>query len=104
MNDPYYQSLEKQLQDLRFKVHDTMDNPNDPMARVIHNEIQKAEDLAQEGHNLRSIEERIRTVQRQLQQSQHAQTNGRIMSVEHSEAFYHHLERMRNDMRRHPHF
>ena len=104
MIDPYHSQLERQLRDIRFQVHDSFDNPNDPMARVIHNELQKAEDMAQNGHNLRSIEDKLKTVQRQLQQSQHAQPDQRMMNSEHSEAFYHQMERMRMDMRRHPHY
>lgn len=104
MLDPYHSQLERQLRDLRFDVNDRFDNPNHPMARVIHNELQKAEDMAQGGHNLRSIEDRLKTVQRQLQQSQYAQPQDRVMNSDHSEAYYHHLERMRMDMRRHPRY
>lgn len=104
MADDYHRNLERQLRDLRFDVHDRFDNPNDPTARVIHNELQRAEDMAQSGHNLRSIEDRIKTVQRQLQQSQNVSSAQRAMNPEHSEAFYHQMERMRMDMRRHPRY
>ncbi len=102
--DDYHRNLEQQLRDLRFDVHDRFENPNDPAARVIHNELQKAEDMAQNGHNLRSIEDRLKMVQRQLQQSQHVRHDQRVMDVQHSEAFYHQMERMRMDMRRHPRY
>ncbi len=104
MLDPYHAGLERQLRAMRLKLHDTYDRPNDPMARVIHNELQKAEDMAQTGHNLRSIEDRLKVVQRQLQQSQNVQPHERIMNPEHSEAYYHSLERMRMDMRRQQHY
>ena len=102
--DEYHSQLERQLRDLRFHVHDRFDNPNHPTARLIHNEIQKAEDLAQSGHGLRSIEDKLKVVQRQLEQSQRMQPSERVMSVDHSEEFFHQMERMRNDMRRHPHY
>lgn len=104
MADDYHKNLERQLRDFRFDVNDRFDNPNDPVARVIHNELQKAEDMAQSGQNLRSIEDRLKTVQRQLQQSQNLNAERRIINPEHSEAFYHQMERMRMDMRRHPRY
>lgn len=102
MLDDYHSQLERQLRDLRFDVHDRFDNPNHPTARLIHNEIQKAEDMAQGGHNLRSIEDKLKIVQRQLQQTQEYHPSERVISPDHSEAFYHQMERMRMDMRRHP--
>lgn len=104
MADDYHRNLERQLRSLRDDVRDRFDKPNDPTARIIHNELQKAEDMAQTNQNLRSIEDRIKTVQRQLQQSQNVQPDLRVMNPEHSEAFYHQMERMRNDMRRHPRY
>lgn len=104
MLDNYHGNLERQLRDMRFQVHDTFDRPNDPMARAIHSELQKAEDMAQSGHSLRSIEDRLKVVQHQLQQSQYAQPHERIMSADHSEAFYHNLEQVRMNMRQHPHY
>lgn len=104
MQDPYHSQLEQKLRDLRYDVNDRFDNPNHPMARVVHNELQKAEDMAQGGQNLRSIEDRLKTVQRTLQQSQNTASEQRMMNPEHSEAFYHQMERMRMDMRRHPRF
>jgi hypothetical protein len=104
MNDPYHIQLERQLRDVRMKVHDSMDRPNDPMANVIRNELQKAEDMAQNGHNLRSIEDRLKIAQRTFQQSQNVQAHERIMNPEHSEAFYHNLEQIRMNMRRQSHY
>lgn len=104
MLDNYHGQLERQLRDLRLDVHDRFDNKNHPTARLIHNELQKAEDMAQGGHNLRSIEDKLKIVQRQLEQSQRVQPHEQIMNIDHSEAFFHQMERMRTDMRQHPHY
>jgi hypothetical protein len=104
MLDNYHSQLERQLRDLRFDVHDRFDDRNHPTARLIHNELQKAEDMAQGGHNLRSIEDKLKIVQRQMEQDQRLQPHERVMNTDHSEAFFHQMERMRQDMRRHPHY
>ncbi|MCA9331372.1 hypothetical protein KC968_00350 [Candidatus Saccharibacteria bacterium] len=102
--DDYHRNLERQLQDLRFKVHDSFDNINHPTARLISNELKNAEDAAQGNQNLRSIEDRLKVVQRQLQQSQQLNSQERFINPDHSDQFYHHLENMRMDMRRQPHY
>lgn len=102
--DDYHRNLERQLQSLRFKVHDRFDNVNHPTARLINNELQKAEDAAQGNQNLRSIEDRLKVVQRQLQQSQNLGSQERFIDPNHSNQFYDHLEDIRMDMRRQTHY
>lgn len=102
--EEYYQKLEMQLRSLRLKVKDNMDNPNHPMAKTIYNGLQSSEDAAQGNQNLRSIEDRLKQVQRQLQQSQNADSSDRFISSSDSEKFYEAIEDIRNDIRRQPHY
>lgn len=104
MADPYYQNLERSLRDMRLRVHDSFDNPSDPRARVIHNELEKAENMAQGQQHLRSIEDRLKSAQNLLSQVERDPEHARIMNVSHAEQHFHNLEHMRMNMRQHPRY
>ena len=104
MADPYYQNLERTLRDMRFHVHDTFERASDPRAQIIARQLEQAENMAQSQHNLRGIEDRIKSAQNLLKQVEHAPEHDRVMNVSHAEAHFHNLEHLRMDIRRQPHY
>jgi len=104
MADAYYQNLERTLRETRMHVHDSFSNPGDPRARVIYNELEKAENMAQGQQHLRSIEDHLKSVQTLLRQAEHDPSDNRVMNIGHADAHYHNLEHLRMDIRRQPHY
>jgi hypothetical protein len=102
MNDVYHQEVERWARQQREHFHDRVDDRNHPMARIIHQNIQKIEDAAQAGHNIRSLHDQIRVVERQMEQAKH--TPSGFMTVDHAESMYHNFRGMAESLRRHPHF
>jgi len=100
--EQYYRPLYDQARNLQFRVHDVMDDPNHPMAQSLRTEVQKLTDDLNQQRNPRDIESRIRIIQNSLMQAQHSGAN--FMSVNDSSDLNHNFERMREDVRRMPHY
>ncbi len=98
----YYQPLYQRARDLQFKVHDAMGDQNHPMARTLRNEVQHLTDDLEMQKNPRDIENRIKTIQHTLLESQN--TSGSVMNVDHSANLHRNYELMRVDVRRLPHY
>jgi len=95
--DPRYQNFHNQVRQLQFRFHDVLDKPDHPEAQTIRSALQHLEDDVQSGKNPNSIEERIKTAQRQLQQARHA--SDPIMDASNNVELYEDLEHMRRDIR-----
>jgi len=100
--DVYHQEVEKWAKQQRDHFHDRADDRNHPTARMIYRNIQKIEDAAQAGHNLRSLHDQIQVVERQMEQAKH--TPSGFMSTDHAQDMYHNFRNMSDSLRRHPHY
>jgi hypothetical protein len=102
MNDVYHQELERWGRQQRDLFHDRADNRNHPMAHMVYKNLQDIEDMAQQGHNLRTIHDKMEATQRILDQGRRA--GNPFMNADHSMELYHTLEHKRNEIKQHPHF
>jgi len=102
MANVYNQEVEHWARQQRDHFHDRVNVNQDPRARMIYQEIERIENMAQSGHTLRSIHDQMQGVQRQLLQAQHS--NQPLMPADHSVELYHNFETMRNNLRRNTHF
>ncbi len=93
-----YNDFHKQSRDLENKIHDAIDNHDNPNARVLREEFRMLSEDFEQNKNPRSIENRINTIQQQLMQSQHSTHN--FMSVDHSMNFHHQMQGMRMNIRK----
>lgn len=100
---PYYQPFHQQVRDLQFKFHDVADqNQNHPSVNLLRNEFRQLEADIETGKHPRSVENRIHTIQRQIDMAQ--RMNERLMSPEHTDHFHDRLEGMRMNLRKLPHY
>lgn len=102
--DDYHQHVERQIQDMKQRMHLVYRDPNNPTARVIHHELQKAEDAARGRHDLRHVEERLKVAQNQIDRARYMPEGSQIMHQDYADHFHHNIEDMRNDMRRRANF
>ena len=94
--DPNYQPLYNQAKDMQFKFQDLLGHTN-PTATVLHNEVkQLVTDLELNKHP-RDIENRIQTIQHQMNQVEHQGAN--LMTYEHAHGINHDFEQMRQTVR-----
>lgn len=103
MVQPYYQPFYQKARELQFKFHDVADqNQSHPSVNLLRHEFRQLEADIESGKHPRTVENRIHTIQRQIDQAQ--RMNQRLMSYEHTDHFHDNLERMRMDLRRLPHY
>lgn len=103
MSDVYHQELEHQAREHKQHFHDQVGgNLDHPTARLIYNNMQRVEDMAQQGHNLRGIRDQIRTTERLIEQAKH--TPSGYISTEHANDTYHRLRNWGDEIGRHPDF
>lgn len=100
--DPYYKPFHKEAEDLRFKFHDALDDPNHPTAHVIRRELDELKADIENGKAPRAVENRARTIQRLVRQAEREQQ--RVISTDHTNYFHERLEDFSNNMRKHPHY
>ncbi len=100
MIDTQYHPLFDQAMDLQFKFHDFSAGQasHHPEARVIQNEIHQLVQDITVMRNPHSLEERIKTIQNQLKQTQH--TKDPFMNYEHHDFMYDNFEHMRGQLRK----
>jgi hypothetical protein len=102
--DTFYQPFHKQAVDLQYKFHDMVDDPNHPEARALQHEIhQLVEDIESSKHP-RAIEDRVKVIQRQLDQTRLRNAPKPVLNHNENQAMYHSYEQMRHDLRQLPHF
>ena len=94
--DADYQPFLRQAVDLQYKFHDVIDQPNDPQALQLKNDIQGLVNDVKTKRNPRDIENRVKTIQQQLK---NLHSNGaQILDTSHCDAFWHSYEQMRTDL------
>lgn len=101
--DPEYKPFLDQVDNnLRFRIHDTIDEHDHPTARALENDVRDLISDLKTNHNPRNIEDRIKTIQNRLREAHHSP--GSYMSVEDADQFHHIFEEMRMDLRRLPNY
>lgn len=100
MADTYQKQLEMRLRQQRDLFHDRAGDLNHPQARLIYERIRQFENHAQEGHNLHSLRDEARTIERLMEQAKHTE-NG-FMSVDHAQDFHHSFRSIAEEIGRHP--
>jgi len=99
--DPRYKDLHKTADNLHFRFHDVLDNPNHPMANVLKHEVkQLVEDIEMNKHP-RAIEDRVKVIQQQLQR---ANREGGMINPNEFNNLHHDYERLRVNVRELPHY
>ena len=102
MIDPLYQPYYQRSRDLEFHVHDVLGgHQQHPTAHVLREEVRRLTEDFEQKRNPRDVENRIKIIQRQIRQ---AETSDRLLSPQHSRAMFDTFERMRRDIRNHPHY
>lgn len=100
--NPYHPTLQKNIQDMRFKFHDSLDNRNHPTAHALHQEFERLQSDMASGRDPRALETRLHGIQTRIMQAEH-QGHG-VMSTDSSNFFNQRIEQMRNNLRQHPHY
>lgn len=101
MNE-YYKNFHKQALDLQYKFHDSINDHDHPMARVLEHQIHQLTQDIQGERNPRAIEDRVKIIQHQLIEAR-AQGEG-LINHEHNQDLHHRYEYMRSGIRQLPHY
>ena len=64
--DSTYQPLYNKVDDLGYKVKDALDDPDNPAAQKLRDEVQKLEDEFEMGKTPRALEERVKSIMRMI--------------------------------------
>ena len=96
--DPTYQPFYNQARQLQFQLHDALGNAEHPAAHAMRTEMQHLVDDLEVHKNPRDIENRIKTLQRQMLEVR--SQNHSFMNYEHADHFHDNFDRMRQDVRR----
>jgi hypothetical protein len=101
--DQRYKDIYKEVQKLRHKFQDLVDEPAHRLARAIKDEIQRLEDEIEMSKKPRSLEDRVKIVQRHLAAAGEGGANA-IMNAEHADYLHDAFEDLRRTLRRFPHY
>jgi hypothetical protein len=101
--DQRYKELYKEVQKLRYKLQDLLDEPGHRLAQTLKVEVQRLEDEMEMSKKPRSLEDRVKTIQRHLVTAQEGGGNT-IMNVEHADYLHDAFEDFRMHLRRMPHY
>ena len=96
MADDQYHPLYQEAVNLQYKFHDFTAGSTHPEVRILQNEIHQLVEDIEVKKNPRTIEDRIKTIQRQLDQTQH-QADPAIHFQNHS-YMHDNFEQMRQQM------
>lgn len=100
--DTIYEPYWHQAMELKHQAHDMINDHSHPIARSLHHETTQLVDDIEMRRTPRTIEERIQIIQRQLIE---ARAQGDVvLNVNHSQHLHHRYEKMREDVRRMPHY
>jgi len=101
--DQRYKDIYREVQKLRYKVQDLLDEPGHRLARTLRDEVQRLEDEIEMSKKPRSLEDRVKTIQRHLVLAGEGGEN-RIMNDEHADLLHDAFEDLRRSLRRFPHY
>ena len=99
--DEQYKHLYKEVQQLRHKLHDLIDDQAHQVARTLKDEVQRLEDEMEVSKKPRSLEDRIKSIQRNLE---HAKRDSRLMDVRHASMLDDKFDDLRMSLRRLPNY
>ncbi len=100
--DTHYEPFHKQALDLQYKFHDSINDHEHPMARLLTREIHQLTQDIESQRNPRAIEDRIKIIQHQLVETR-AQGE-KVINYEHNQHLHHNYEYMRGGIRQMPHY
>ncbi|HYH75029.1 MAG TPA: hypothetical protein VD735_03630 [Candidatus Saccharimonadales bacterium] len=95
--DSTYQPLYNKVDDLGYKVKDALDDPDNPAAQKLRDEVQKLEDEFEMGKTPRALEERVKSIMRMIDVPRSNPNS--FMSVSDAVAFYDDFEDLRRAIR-----
>lgn len=101
--DQQYKHLYQEVQRLRFKLHDLLDDHRHPLAQTLKQEVQRLEDEMEMSKRPRSLEDRIKGIQQHLRRAQNDNQID-IMDIRHIDFFDDSFEGMRMNLRRLPNY
>ena len=99
--DKSYKDIYKEVQRLRFKIQDMIDDNSHQLAQALKRDIQRLEDEIEMSKSPRSLEERIKGIQRTLIA---AGESNQVMNQSHSDMLHDIFEDMRMALRRFPNY
>jgi hypothetical protein len=99
--DTHYEPFHKQALDLRYKVQDTIDDTNHPLARVLSHEAHQLVEDIESGRQPRAVEDRVKQIQHQLIQ---LRAQGNVLDHNSNQMLHHNYEQMRERLRQLPHY
>jgi hypothetical protein len=108
--DMQYQPIYRQAAAAQNMFHNyTHTTAHDPTATVLRNEIHKLTNDLASGRNPRAIEQRVRTIQTQLQRTQMRNPSALpgaspVLNFKQSQMLHSNFEAMRRNIRQHPNF
>ena len=95
--DQYYKPMYQRAHDLLYKFHDYLgQGPYDPRAEVLKHEIRELVEDVEKQKNPRSIENRVKIIQRELQTARRHENP--YMHYDHLDDLHHHYESIRQDL------
>lgn len=94
--NPEYQSLFDKTKQLRFQIHDALDDPNHSSARLLTHELQQLEDDIQLKKRPRDIQNRLKTIEHTLRQAKNQPKS--FISPNDAQKFHHSYEQMTHAM------
>jgi hypothetical protein len=101
--DQRYKDIYREVQKLRHKLQDLVDDPGHQLARRLKDEIQRLEDEIEMSKKPRSLEDRVKVIQRHLVAAGEGGGNA-IMNIDHADFLHDAFEDLRRGLRRFPHY
>ena len=98
MDDPFYHPIYEQAKSLQYKFHDVVNDAHHPAANILRNEIHKLVEDIEVKKNPRTIEDRLKIIQRQLKEVEHQ--SHPVMHYEHADYLHTSYEHMRQNLRK----
>lgn len=100
--DPHYHDLRQHALQLRDQLNDRLDDRNHPMAHILQHESNQLVEDIESQKNPRALEDRIKTIQRQLHGLRYEQPGHSVMDHGDLESLHHAYEHQREMVRRLP--
>lgn len=98
--DQAYKTIYKEAVRLQFKFRDSLDDNSQSAARSLENEIQKLVDEIEVKRNPRGLDDRVKSIQRQLKNID--QDESPVMEEKEADSLHNEYEHLRMDLRKLP--
>ena len=100
--DSAYQSLRQQTDDLHFRVQDAFDEPDHRACQSIKQQLRELINDFSQQRSPRDIEERIKGIMALLEPARNGSQT--FMSAQDAVTYHDAFERLRREVREHPHY